>query len=87
MSNLEDTTDRHSTEICIETIDDSGKTRALKALLDSGCSKSIVLKKFAQKTKLGKKIRYSTYGGGSTTSRRTTDLEFKLVEFSHSKRV
>ena len=59
---------------------------ALKGLLDSGCTQSIVLKQHANKLTRGERFKYSTYGG-QVTSSYSTKLELKLVEFSHSKRV
>ena len=56
-----------------------------RCLLDIGCTKSIILKKFTSKergTKLSDKnsIQYTTYGS-SFKSSMTASLGFKMVEF------
>jgi hypothetical protein len=40
---------RRYSEMCVRGIDSNGKGRMLRALLDSGCSKSIILKQFTEK--------------------------------------
>jgi len=55
-------------DICVVVTDSKGRKHTLRGLLDSGCSKSIVLKKFTSRetrVKLSKKdcIKYETYGG------------------------
>ena len=52
---------------------DKGQDMMLRALLDSGCSKSIILKSFTtpknrKKLKEKEQIRYKTYGGHFTSS-------------------
>ena len=61
------------------------KGRMLHCLLDTGCLKSIVLKKFThkkQRTKLQEedKVCYTTYGG-KFESTKTATLPLRLVEF------
>ena len=56
-----------------------------RCLLDTGCTKSMILKKFTSKnrrTKLSDKnsIRYTTYGS-SFKSSMTASVGFKMVEF------
>ena len=46
---------RRFSDICVMVINSKGKGRMIRCLLDSGCSKSIILKKFTdknQRTKL-----------------------------------
>ena len=62
---------------------------ALRALLDSGCSKSIILKKFtcnSNRRRLDEKdhIKYETYGG-YFTSASVASVAFKLIEFNTYK--
>ena len=66
-----------------------GKAMALRALLDSGCSKSIILKKFtcnSNRRRLDEKdhIKYKTYGG-YFTSASVASVAFKLIEFNTFK--
>ena len=49
---------------------ENGKGKMVRALLDSGCSKTIVLKEFTQKKRRKvlppeEHIKYKTYGGNS----------------------
>ena len=66
-------------------VDSEGRGRMLRALFDSGCSKSIILKKFTEskrRTKLKPRdhIRYTTYGGTlNSTARASVGLQF--IEF------
>lgn len=67
----------------------TGKRLMLRGLLDSGCSKSIVLKRFTTKNtrvKLNKEncIKYETYNGYFRTSSAAT-LQLRLVEFNKYK--
>ena len=67
----------------------TGKGTMLRALLDSGCTKSIILKSFTSLKKrklLSKKdcCRYGTYGG-HFTSNSTANVAFRLVEFNKNK--
>ena len=75
-----------TTDILVETINEEGKAVALKGLLDSGCTCGIILKKHANKLTRGETFRYTTYGGIAASSY-STELQLKLVEFSHSKRI
>lgn len=75
----------------VEIVGSDGKTKMARGLFDSGCTKSIVLKKFT-KGKLGRlrknqRTSYSVGGGGTFVSDSSTELELKFVEFSNSKRI
>lgn len=66
-----------------------GKAMALQVLLDSGCSKSIILKKFTCNSncrRLDEKdhIEYEAYGGYSTSAS-VASVAFKLIEFNTYK--
>ena len=41
--------EKQHAEKVVELLDDEGKERSLQALLDTGCSKSIILKEFVSK--------------------------------------
>ncbi len=61
----------------------------LRALLDSGCSKSIILREFTSKSRrriLDERdhVRYKTYGGYFTSSA-VASVPFKLIEFNTYK--
>ena len=72
-------------EICVETINSTGRGTMLKGSLDSGCNTSIVLWQHVNKLTRGKKLKYtSTYYGGTATTSYSTKLQVKLIEFSHS---
>ena len=76
---------RRFSDICVIVIDTEGKVRMIHCLLDTGCSKSIVLKKFTDKkerSKLDRKdtVRYTTYGG-NFVSTETATLPIQMVEF------
>ena len=67
----------------------NGKGTMLRALCDSGCSKSIILKEFTEKEKrrsLNEKesLKYKTYGGYFTSSA-VASISFKLIEFNSYK--
>ena len=71
----------------METVDEEGKGLALRDLLDSGCSKTIIQKKFTTNlNKNSKAVKYQTYGG-QMTSTATSNVEMKLIEFSSSKTI
>ena len=70
-------------------IDHKGKRKILRGLLDSGCSKTIVLKKFTNKysrNKLNEKdcVKYETYNGYFRTESKA-QLQLRLVEFNKFK--
>ena len=74
-------------DIIVETVDNKGRGLALRGLLDSGCSKTIVLKKFTTNiNKNSKAVKYQTYGG-TMTSTATSNVGMKLIEFSSSKSI
>ena len=65
------------------------KRKMLRALLDSGCTKSIILKSFTlpkARTQLSKEdcCQYKTYGGHYTSSS-IASVAFRLVEFNKNK--
>ena len=67
----------------------TGKGTMLRALLDSGCTKSIILRDFTcpkERKLLSKEdcCRYETYGG-HFTSNSTANVAFRLVEFNKNK--
>ena len=78
-------TERRFAEAVVMVVDSNGQGRMLQALFDSGCSKSIILKKFTeskQRTKLKPRdhIRYTTYGGTfNSTAKASVGLQF--IEF------
>ena len=53
---------RTSTDVVVEIIDHQGKGRALRGLLDSDCTRTIVLKEFCSRVEKGKKITHEAYG-------------------------
>ena len=66
--------------------DNKGQGKMLRALLDSGCSCSIILKKFTDKAKLTQlkekdQFKYETYGGYFVSSA-AASVSFKFVEFN-----
>ena len=76
---------RRFSDICVMVIDTKGKGRMLCCLLDTGCLKSIVLKKFTdkkQRSKLGKEdtVCYTTYGGKFVPTE-TETLPICLIKF------
>ena len=68
----------------VEIIDDKGRGKAIRGLLDSGCSRTIILKEFCSQQQPGDKIIYQAYGG-TVTCMATSIPELKLPEFSNSK--
>jgi hypothetical protein len=68
--------------------DKDGKGMMLRALLDSGCSQTIILKQFTHKSNRRllpdkDKIKYATYGGYFTDA--VAAISFNLIEFNSSK--
>ena len=79
---------RRFTEVLL-SIDVDGREVMARCLLDTGCTKSMILKKFTSKerqTKLSDKnsIRYTTYDS-SFKSSMTASVGFKMVEFESQK--
>ena len=78
-------TERRFAEAVVMVVDSQGRGRMVRALFDSGCSKSIILKKFTEskrRTKLKPRdhIRYTTYGGTfNSTAKASVGLRF--IEF------
>ena len=74
-------------DVIVETVDKEGRGLALRGLLASGCSKTIVLKKFTTNINDNSKaVKYQTYGG-TMTSTATSNVDMKLIEFSSSKSI
>ena len=70
----------------MEIIDDKGRGKSIRGLLDSGCSKTIILQEFCSNQQPGDKIIYQAYGG-TISSTSTSSPIIKLPEFSNSKRI
>ena len=78
-------------ETCVQVIDSNGKGSMLRALLDSGCSKSIILKQFTEKSRriklIGRdRVEYATYGG-KFHSKSSASVGFKLIEFENKQQI
>ena len=72
-------------------VNKKGKGRMARALLDSGCSKSLILKEFTgrkERTELPKEkqITYQTHGGDFVSSS-TASVAFRLVEFENNNHI
>ena len=74
---------------CTETVImikmSNGKCKSLRALLDSGCTKTIILKQFTEKSNRihlppDQQVKYKTYGG-YFTSTLVANIKFNFVEF------
>jgi hypothetical protein len=82
---------RRYSEVCVQKIDSNGKGRMLRALLDSSCSKSIILKKFTEKKRRTKligrdQVEYATHGGKFQT-KSSASVGFKLIEFANKQQI
>jgi hypothetical protein len=82
---------RRSSEICVRIIDSTDKGRMLRALLDSSCSKSIILKQFTEKKRRTKlmgrdRVEYTTYRG-KFQSKSSVSVGFKLIEFANKQTI
>ena len=79
-----------TSEIVVEISSGSGQVHRLKALLDSGTTSGIVLKKFVNKDRLSKfktkPVKWSTLGGVYHT-RKQGQVEISLPEFSLTKKI
>ena len=67
------------------SLSQKAKSKALRALLNSGCTKTIILKQFTEQSNgiylsPGQQVKYKTYGG-YFTSTLVTNIKFNLVEF------
>ena len=83
--------ERRYSEICVQVVMSNGRGMMLRALLDSGCSKSIILKKFTERKrrielKDKDKVEYATYGG-KFQSTSTASVGFKLIEFANKQTI
>ena len=74
-----------STETCLEAIDPRGKGRLMRGLLDTGCTKSLVMKEFTNYTFKCPSQEYTAYGNHKILVNRAANMKFKLIEFSDSK--
>jgi hypothetical protein len=82
---------RRYSEVCVQVIDSNGKGRMLRALLNSGCSKSIILKRFTEKKRRTKlmgrnRVEYATYGG-KFQSKSSASVGFKLIKFANKQQI
>jgi hypothetical protein len=82
---------RRYSEVCVQVVDSNRKGRMLRALLDSGCSKSIILKEFTEKKQRNKlmgrdRVEYATYGG-KFQSKSSAIVGFKLIEFANKQQI
>jgi hypothetical protein len=82
---------RRYSEVCVQVVDNGGKGRMLRALLDSACSKSIILKEFTEKKRRNKlmgrdRVEYETYGG-KFQSKSSASVGFKLIEFANKQQI
>ena len=80
---------RRFAEVVVMIIDSNGKGRMARCLLDTGCTKSIILEEFTEKnrrTKLSKEksTTYQTYGGKFTSSS-TASVGFRMIGFENKK--
>ena len=79
-----------TSEIVVEVVQENGTAKNLKALLDSGTTSSMLLKKFVNKKKLSsfktKPVRWATLGGVYHTRRRG-QVDIRLPEFSLTKNI
>ena len=77
-------------DVCVEVLDHEGRGRMLRGLLDSGCSKSIILRRFVSRRQLTNRdqrsVTYNTYGGKFRT-KSSASVGLKLIEFSNSKTI
>ena len=69
----------------MSVVDKDGKGRMARALLDSGCSKSLILAEFTkrkERTELpkDKRVVYETHGG-EFVSKLAASVAFRLIEF------
>ena len=78
-------TERYS-DVVVEITDSQGRGHALRGLLDSGCSRTIILKQFTNTCTRGKSIWYQTYGSTMTSSEESI-VTMKLIEFSSNKTI
>ena len=72
-------------------VNKEGKGRMARVLLDSGCSKSLILKEFTgrkERTELPKKkqITYQTHGG-DFVSKLEASVAFCLIEFENDNNI
>ena len=76
-------------EVIVEIRDRTGEIVAIRTLLDTGTSSTMILRKFVHKnlsTFKHKPVKWKTLGGIFTTKRKAR-VEFKLPEFSTTKTI
>lgn len=78
--------DHRYVDIVVEILDDQWRGTAIRGLLGSDCSRTIILKEFYCKKQPGEKLIYQTYGG-TITSKSTSHIKLKLPEFLNSKQI
>jgi hypothetical protein len=76
---------RQFSEVIVSIVGTDGTETMARCLLDTGCTKSMILKKFTEtkrRNKLSKEdtVQYETYGGKFKSSM-TASVGFKMVEF------
>ena len=86
---VEDNQCQHAEYVAI-VMDSKGETHVLRVLLDTGCSKSIILKKFTDskrwtKQSKGEQVRYITWGGSFDTHCKAS-VGFQLLKFNKSEK-
>ena len=82
------TVERRFAEVLVSVVDSDGKGKMVRALLDTGCSRSIILKQFTERDKRtelpdDEHITYETYGG-EFKSKSAASVGFRFVEFENN---
>ena len=79
-----------STEMMVEVINPKGKTWLLRALLDTGTTKSLVLKDFVTLSQVKQTEKRPTIwhtAGGNFTTNKLVEMEFRIPEMALDKRI
>ena len=82
-------TTHHSTEVLGEVVNTEGQPQAIRVLLDTGTSSTLILRRYVGRhisTFKTKPVSWSTMGGQFITRRKAL-VNFKLPEFSNSKEI
>ena len=83
--------ERRFAEVLVSIVQDNGSTRMARALLDSGCSRSIILKEFTRSKRQieldaeNQKV-YRTYGG-KFISKSKASVGLRMVEFERNSNI
>jgi len=82
---------RQFAEVLVSVIGENGKEKMVCALLDTGCSKSIILKKFTEEKRCKKlsaeeRTVFLTYGSRFET-KSTAHVAFRFIEFENNNTV